>query len=40
MDGLNWAALEPVAEMLGITDMESFIAQLVALRDWKRDQQG
>ena len=37
MGGLDWAALPIVAEIFGVTDVEQFTTQLVALRDWKRD---
>lgn len=36
MEGLDWAALPVVAEMLGIDDVEVLITQLVAIRDNKR----
>lgn len=36
MDGLVWTALPIIIEMLGIDDIEVFIVQLAALRDWKR----
>lgn len=34
---LDWAALPVVVEILGVEDVESFIVQLVALRDRKQD---
>lgn len=34
---IDWAALPIVAELFGIDDLESFIAQLVAIRDWQRN---
>lgn len=37
MGGLDWQALPIVAEIHGITDIESFIVQLVTIRDWQRD---
>lgn len=37
MGGLDWAALPTVVELLGIEDLEPFITQLVAIRDWQRD---
>lgn len=33
MRGLDWAALPIVAEVLGVTDVEMLIAQMVVLRD-------
>lgn len=38
MGGLDWQALPIVAELLGITDVETFIAQLAVIRDWQRAQ--
>lgn len=37
MGGLKWSALPVVAEMLGIDDIEAFIARLVTIRDWQRN---
>ncbi len=37
MGGLDWTALPIVAELLGIEDIDTLIAQLVALRDHNRD---
>lgn len=37
MRGLDWAALPLVVEMLGVDDVENFVARLVALRDWQTD---
>lgn len=34
MGGLDWQALPIVVEILGITDIETFITQLIAIRDW------
>lgn len=34
---INWAALPVVAELFGIEDIEPFLMQLVAIRDWQRD---
>jgi hypothetical protein len=33
MGGLDWAALPIVVEMLGITDVDILITQLVAMRE-------
>lgn len=38
MGGLDWQALPVVAEMFGVDDIESFLARLVAIRDWHRAQ--
>jgi hypothetical protein len=38
MGGLDWSALPTVVEMLGITEPETFITQLVAIRDRQREQ--
>lgn len=37
MGGLDWSALPVVAEMIGQHDIETLVAQLVAIRDWQRD---
>jgi hypothetical protein len=37
MGGLDWAALPVIAEMLGYSDIETLIVQLVAIRDRERD---
>jgi len=37
MGGIDWLALDVVAEMLGITDLETLITQLVTIRDANRD---
>ena len=37
MGGLDWAALPVIVEMLGVEDVETFVVQLVALRDRKRE---
>ncbi len=37
MGGLDWQALPIVAEMIGVTDIETLVVQLVAIRDWQRD---
>lgn len=34
MGGLEWDALGMMAEMLGVRDVESWIADLAVLRDW------
>ncbi len=34
MGGMDWTALELVAEMLGVRDIESWIADLATIRDW------
>lgn len=33
LGGLEWSGIEAVAEVLGIEDVETLIAQLVVLRD-------
>ena len=33
MGGIDWSALPVVAEILGIDDIETFVVQLVAIRD-------
>lgn len=33
MGGIDWAALPIVCEMLGVSDVEVLITQLVAIRD-------
>ncbi|MGL6245648.1 hypothetical protein [Pseudomonas sp.] len=38
MGGLDWAALPTVADLLGITDIEIFVAQLAAIRDHLREE--
>jgi hypothetical protein len=40
MGGLDWTALPMVADLFGITDLESFIAQLAAIRDHLREENG
>jgi hypothetical protein len=37
---IDWQALPVVAELAGIEDIETFVAQLAAIRDWQRAQQG
>lgn len=37
MGGLDWAAVPTVADLLGIHDVEMLIMQLVAIRDWQRN---
>ena len=37
MSGIDWLALDAVAEMLGIVDIETLITQLVTIRDANRD---
>ena len=37
MGGIDWAALPVVAEMLGFSDIEKLIVQLVAIRDRQRE---
>ena len=38
MGGIDWIALDAVAEMLGITDLETLVLQLVAIRDRPRQE--
>jgi len=40
MRGIEWDALPIVAEMLGITDIELFITQLVSIREHQRKREG
>lgn len=35
MGGIDWAALPIIAEMIGFTDIELLIEQLVAIRTYK-----
>lgn len=35
MGGLDWAALPVIAEMLGVTDVERLINQLLTIREFK-----
>lgn len=35
MGGLDWAALPVIAEMLGVTDVEQLINQLLAIREFR-----
>lgn len=37
MGGLDWAALETVAALLGVEDIEPFVVRLVAIRDWNAE---
>lgn len=37
MGGIDWSALPIVADMIGITDLETLITQLVTIRDWQRE---
>lgn len=38
MDGrIDWAALPVVVEILGIHDVEAFLARLIAVRDYLKD---
>jgi len=34
MGGIEWSAIPTVAEICGITDVEVFIAELIAIRSW------
>jgi hypothetical protein len=34
MGGLEWDALDMMAEMFGVRDIESWIADLATMRDW------
>jgi hypothetical protein len=36
MGGLEWQALDTVADMLGIRDIEALLADLVTIRDAQR----
>lgn len=38
MGGLDWVALPIVAELLGITNLEKFVAQLAAIRDHQQSE--
>ena len=35
MDGIDWAALPVVAEMLGVIDIEGLVAELTAIRNFQ-----
>lgn len=35
MGGMDWAALETVAEIIGADDIEKLVIRLVAIRDWQ-----
>lgn len=35
MGGLDWSALESVAELIGITQIDVLVAQLAAIRDFQ-----
>jgi hypothetical protein len=37
MGGLDWVALPVVVEMLGVEDVEVFVQQLVAIRQFQRE---
>jgi len=39
MGGLDWAALPTVADLLGVQDLETLVALLVAIRDDQAAQQ-
>lgn len=34
LGGMDWAGMETVAEMLGITDIDALIVRLATIRDW------
>lgn len=36
---IQWSALDTIAEMLGIDDVEQFIAELVALRTYQNEKE-
>jgi hypothetical protein len=36
---LNWQALPVVADLLGITDVERFLVELVTIRRWNHEQE-
>lgn len=40
MGGLDWAALPVVVEMFGVEDVEVFVQELVAIREFKRSNPG
>jgi hypothetical protein len=37
MGGMEWAALDTVAALLGIEDVEPFVVRLIAIRDWQNE---
>lgn len=37
MRGIEWAALPTVIDLLGITEVDLFIAELVAIREWQNE---
>lgn len=34
---MDWSALPVIAEMLGVIDIEPFVARLLAIRDWRAE---
>lgn len=34
---IDWSALQIVADLIGIEDIEALLMQLVVIRDWKRN---
>lgn len=34
---LDWTALPVIAEMQGVTDIETFAQRLAAIRDWQQE---
>lgn len=40
MGGIEWPAIPTIVEIFGITDVETFITQLVAIRSWLDAQKG
>lgn len=37
MGGLDWAALDTVVNVIGVTDVEALLVRLVTIRDFKND---
>lgn len=35
MKGIDWQALPLIAEMLGVVELESFITQLITIRNYQ-----
>lgn len=37
MGGLEWAALETVADVLGVQDIEALIEDITTIREWQKN---
>lgn len=38
LGGLDWQGLHTVAELLGVQDIEALIADLIVIREWRKEQ--